>query len=111
MVLAFKSQRVSKMAYSRWGVGSPWYCFWNTSSGNTKETQILSLWYSADLQRDWTYEELMSVDAAALTIEYAGVPHDHILLAMDLINTFKQDVERTVPSELGKHNEPRTSDI
>lgn len=31
------------MAYSRWVPGSYWYVYWSTESGDTKETQIVSV--------------------------------------------------------------------
>ena len=45
------------MSYSRWS-NSSWYTFWNASSGKTRETQVLSAWYSLDHCTDWTYEEV-----------------------------------------------------
>lgn len=48
------------MSYSRWG-DSSWYVFWNTSSGETIDSQILSAWYSLDKCIDWTYEQVKSL--------------------------------------------------
>ena len=45
------------MSYSRWS-NSSWYTFWNASGGKTRETQVLSAWYSLDGTIDWTYEEV-----------------------------------------------------
>lgn len=45
------------MSYSRWS-NSSWYTFYNASSGETLEEQVLSAWYSMDKCIDWTYEEL-----------------------------------------------------
>jgi hypothetical protein len=45
------------MSYSRWS-NSSWYVFWNTSSGDDKDSQVLSAWYSLDKTLDWTYEEV-----------------------------------------------------
>lgn len=80
------------MSYSRWS-SSPWYSFWRDCSGPTKNEQILCLWYSFDMCKDWTYEELQNMDIADLTIAYAGVPHDDILQAKTLINQFIDDVD------------------
>ena len=49
------------MSYSRWSY-SVWYSFWNaSSSGKSKNEQVLSLWYSMDKTIDWTYPELLDV--------------------------------------------------
>ena len=49
------------MSYSRWSY-SVWYSFWNaSSSGKSKDEQVLSLWYSMDKTIDWTYPELLDV--------------------------------------------------
>ena len=45
------------MSYSRW-ITSSWYTFYNASSGETLEEQVLSAWYSLDKCIDWTYAEL-----------------------------------------------------
>jgi hypothetical protein len=44
------------MSYSRWS-NSSWYTFWNACSGDTRDTQVLSAWYSLDKTIDWTYAE------------------------------------------------------
>lgn len=48
------------MSYSRWG-SSSWYVFWNTSSGDTIESQVLSAWYSLDKCIDWTYDQVVEL--------------------------------------------------
>lgn len=45
------------MSYCRWS-NSDWYIFWNSSSGDTLESQVLSIWYSMDAMRDFTYPEV-----------------------------------------------------
>ena len=45
------------MSYSRWS-NSSWYTFYNASSGDKLENQVLSAWYSLDKCIDWTYEQL-----------------------------------------------------
>jgi hypothetical protein len=80
------------MSYSRWS-SSPWYSFWRADSGPTKEEQVLCLWYSLDMCMDWTYEELIEMDVADLTLAYTGVPHNEILEAKTLINQFISDVD------------------
>jgi hypothetical protein len=44
------------MSYSRWS-NSSWYTFWNVSSGDTRDTQVLSAWYSIDKTIDWDYAD------------------------------------------------------
>lgn len=48
------------MSYSRWSY-SKWYAFWNADSGNNKNEQILSLWFSRGEVINWTYEELLEM--------------------------------------------------
>lgn len=81
------------MSYSRWS-SSSWYSFWSESSGPSKEEQVLSLWYSLDMCKDWTYEELQTMDTADLTIAYAGVPYNEIVEAKSLIKQFINDVDK-----------------
>ena len=47
------------MSYSRWG-SSSWYTFWNDSSGDDRDSQVLSAWYSMGEEDciDWQYWEL-----------------------------------------------------
>lgn len=89
------------MSYSRWS-SSVWYSFWSADSGPTKDEQVLSLWYSLDMCIDWTYEELIKMDVADLTIAYAGVPYNEILEAKSLINQFISDVDNEFKSEYNK---------
>ena len=47
------------MSYSRWS-NSNWYSFYNCMSGETKDSQLLSLWYAgSDNLVDLTYDELV----------------------------------------------------
>ena len=48
------------MSYARWS-NSSWYVFWNASSGTTRESQVLSAWYSMDKCIDWTFNEVDSL--------------------------------------------------
>lgn len=87
------------MSYSRWG-SSHWYSFWSTASGPTKDEQILSLWYNIDMTHDWTYADLKNITIDDLTIEYAGVPHNELLEAQELISAFMADVDGASDAEL-----------
>lgn len=80
------------MAYTRWS-NSDWYSFWRSDSDPSKEGQVLALWYSLDLCKDWTYSQLKDMSIEDITIEYAGVPHDQIVEAMDIIKRFIDDVD------------------
>ena len=58
------------MSYSRWSY-SVWYTFWNSAnSGESKDEQVLSLWYSMDKTIDWTYPELLNVTAEDIQRRY-----------------------------------------
>ncbi len=83
------------MSYSRWS-NSPWYTFWSTSSGTTREEQILSLWYSMDHQKDWTYQQLKKMDIDDLMIEYPGVPYNAVLEAKKYVDAFIADVDSDI---------------
>jgi hypothetical protein len=89
------------MAYSRWST-SPWYSFWRSDSGPSKDEQILCLWYSMEMTKDWTYKQAKEMGIAELTIEYAGVPHDHIILAQGIIAQFISDVDQEFKMEYNK---------
>jgi hypothetical protein len=80
------------MAYTRWSTSS-WYSFWRSDSGPSKEDQILALWYHIDLTKDWTYKQLQDMTIEDLTIEYAGVPHNELIEAQDIIKRFIDDVD------------------
>lgn len=69
------------MSYSRWG-DSSWYVFWNTASGNSADTQILSAWYSIDNCIDWTYTQVKSL--------FTNTP-DNIIKLLVLKYTCSQD--------------------
>ena len=80
------------MSYSRWS-DSKWYTYWSTSSGPLKEDQILCLWYSMDMCKDWTYQQLKQMNIDDLMIEYGGVPYNDILEAQQYISAFINDVD------------------
>ena len=49
------------MSYSRWSC-SDWYAFHTTESGDTKETQKLSLWYAGAIENPtYTYQQLQTI--------------------------------------------------
>lgn len=87
------------MSYSRWS-NSPWYTFWNVCSGPTKGEQVLSLWYTLDHCKDWTYDDLKSMDLSDLMIEYPGVRYDEIMEAKKYIDAFISDVDGASEKEL-----------
>lgn len=99
------------MSYSRWG-GSVWYSFYNCSSGNTRDTQVLSLWYDMQNTIDWLYEDLHDVTAASIVEMYkcTATEADE---AMEIIGWFMADVEEDYPDamqildKIDKIGEPR----
>jgi ferritin len=99
------------MSYSRWG-GSVWYSFYNCSSGNTRDTQVLSLWYSMDHIIDWLYEDLHDVTAASI-VEMYKCTDAEAAEAMQIIGWFMADVEEDYPDamqildKIDKIGEPR----
>jgi len=83
------------MSYSRWS-NSTWYTFYNVSSGELREEQVLSLWYSIDTCYDWTYEDLLDVTSEFLMREYTCTSEE-ASEAMEYIESFLKDVEKDFP--------------
>ena len=85
------------MSYSRWNY-SVWYTFWNgASSGESKDEQILSLWYSMDKTIDWEYDDLLEVTAKDIQKCYNCEIED-AEEAMTYINEFIKDVDKEYES-------------
>ena len=83
------------MSYSRWS-NSSWYTFYNVSSGELREDQVLSLWYSIDTCYDWTYEQLLDVTSEFLIKEYECTS-DEASEAMEYIGFFLEEVAEEFP--------------
>ena len=79
------------MSYSSWSY-SVWYSFWSANGAETKEEQIMSLWYSLDKTIDWTYSELLNVTAEDIQRRYRCEIED-AQEAMDYVNRFIKDVD------------------
>jgi hypothetical protein len=81
------------MSYSRWS-NSNWYSFWNTSSKDKKEDEILSLWYSLDEKPNFSYSELIEIKTINDLRCYFKEDIDDIYLteAMEYIQMFIDDV-------------------
>ena len=61
---------------------------------------MLSLWYSLDDSKEWTYDELKSMELSDLMLEYPGVRYDEILEAKKYIDAFLSDVSCASEQEL-----------
>lgn len=61
---------------------------------------MLSLWYTLDYSKEWTYDELKSMDLSDLMMEYPGVRYDEILEAKKYIDAFISDVNGATDQEL-----------
>lgn len=82
------------MSYSRWS-NSNWYSFWSTSSGETKDDQILSLWYGGiDDIVDLSYNDLVDVKSPKELAFYyeSKIPIEELTEAMKYIKWFIDDV-------------------
>ena len=80
------------MSYSRWSY-SVWYSFWNSAnSGESKDEQVLSLWYSLDKTIDWAYSDLINVTAEDIQRRYRCEIED-AEEAMTYVNRFIKDVD------------------
>jgi len=80
------------MSYSRWS-NSAWYTFWSGNSGDLVEDQVLSLWYSIDQTKDWTWEELRYWTVADVLENYTDVTEDEAIEAHKYILQWLRDVE------------------
>ena len=75
------------MSYSRWSY-SVWYTFWNSaSSGESKDEQVLSLWYSLEKTIDWAYSDLVNITSEDIQRRYECEIED-AQEAMDYVNRF-----------------------
>lgn len=61
---------------------------------------MLSLWYTLDYSKEWTYDELKSMDLSDLMMEYPGVRYDEIMEAKKYIDAFISDVDSATDQEL-----------
>ena len=83
------------MSYSRWS-NSAWYTFYNASSSEFREEQVLSLWYSMNTCYDWTYEKLLDFTPEFLIKEYE-CSSDEASEAMEYIGFFLEEVGEEFP--------------
>ena len=93
------------MSYSRWG-SSSWYTFWNDSSGDDRDSQVLSAWYSMGEEDciDWQYwelEDLMkeSFDDVVkrIMIRYRNCSPDEAGELQEIMQLFISDVKSDFP--------------
>jgi hypothetical protein len=80
------------MSYARWG-SSNWYAFYNTNSGDTIDDQTLSLWYSLDDLKDWSYADLKDIDEKWVIDNYGDISEEDIEEALNIIKMFRKDCE------------------
>lgn len=80
------------MSYSRW-ICSTWYSFWSTSSGKTKEEQVLCLWADMSQTKDWKYGELKTWTVETVLENYEGITQKQAEEAMQYIKQFLNDVD------------------
>ena len=90
------------MSYSRWG-SSSWYTFWNCSSGDDRDSQVLSAWYSTEKILDWTYDEVedlfkdgIAVAAKCLQLRY-GCNGDEATELQEIMQLWMSDVRADFP--------------
>lgn len=81
------------MSYSRW-TSSQWYSFWNIAALNdTKDEQLLSLWYDMSSTPSFTYAELKDITTAKLMEYFPEASIDDCDEALSLISQFIVDVD------------------
>jgi hypothetical protein len=74
-------------------MNSAWYSFWNSSSGEKKEEQVLSLWADLEQTKDWTYEQLLRFTVEDIGKVYTGITLAEAEEAWGYIQEFLQDVD------------------
>ena len=89
------------MSYSRWGKNSSWYLWWDVSSGETKDNQVLAIWHKKDprVGKDdsllFTYRKL--VDSRDEVINYLREGYkfkdDDEATLNELIDDFIEDMD------------------
>ncbi len=80
------------MAYERWSNGN-WYAFHSCDSGDTKDDQVLSLWFRWGPSKDWTYAELSNLDLKTLGDFYPDAWPKDLVRARTLIGQFLDDID------------------
>lgn len=82
------------MAYTQWS-NSNWYSFHNNSSGESKNEQILSLWYAgSERLNDFYYEELVDMKPSLLKKCYnIEISKKDLAEAMEIIEMFIEDID------------------
>lgn len=93
------------MSYSRWG-NSSWYTFWNDSSGEDRDSQVLSAWYSMSEEDciDWQYWELQELIKKSfddiikhIMIRYKNCSPDEAGELQEIMQLFISDVKSDFP--------------
>jgi len=99
------------MAYLRWGF-SNWYAYWSCVSGETKEDQILEVWYAGNLKPIFLYysvlkevktiEDLKEIVKNQVNINVSDKDYEELLyeeLLEEAIKPFVKDVEEEFKNE------------
>lgn len=81
------------MSYSRWSSGD-WYIYWDCSSGDTRDTQLLAIWHVSDGKHPlYSYKELKNNrEKVWQDIASRTTPTDRISFD-ECIDDFLRDVE------------------
>ena len=80
------------VSYSRW-INSNWYSFWNTSSGESKDDQILSLWHVSNDCTDFSYEHLEKFDISTMKTQFPEASEEDLVEGLGYIKEFLEDVD------------------
>ena len=88
------------MAYARWSDTNPWYIFWDSSSGDTKDEQVLSCWNAKTKNSEFTYKEL-SENRDKCFLETGSAQEDRDIFDM-CVDKWMKEVDEEV---LGSYEE------
>jgi len=98
------------MAYLRW-ICSNWYAFWTSLSGETKEDQILEVWYAGNLEPIFLYysvlkevktiEDLKEIVKNQVNIDASDKDYEELL--EEAAKPFVKDVEEEFKTKGDKY--------
>lgn len=87
------------MSYSRW-YNSKWYTWWDTSSGEDKNSQVIAIWHlnaqhNGKDQLLFDYKQVVSDQKAVIKKlrELQDFDSNDEIELIDIMNRFKQDMD------------------
>lgn len=83
------------MAYTRWSSDSNWYIFYECTSSNKKEEQLIAIWHSDDPSNrcSYTYSEISEIYKNNNWNKLKTNKLDQIDILKECVQSFIQDVD------------------